>query len=54
MEEASNRRAKLTAAELRRMAGRTKEAERERKLLYLAERLEDAAKQAETADVLKH
>jgi len=54
MEEAMNLRKKLTAEELRRMAGRAKEAERERKLLFLAERLEDAAKEAEAADNTRH
>lgn len=54
MEEAMDLRKKLTAEELRRMAGRAKEAERERKLLFLAEKLEDAARQAQTADSTRH
>jgi hypothetical protein len=54
MEEATDLHKKLTADDLRRMAGRTKEAERERKLLFLAEKLEDAARQAKPADTTKH
>lgn len=54
MEEARDLRKKLTPSDLRRMAGRTNEAERERKLLFLAEKLEDAVRQVETSDTLKH
>jgi len=54
MDEAMDLRKKLTAEELRRMAGRAKEAERERKLLFLAEKLEDAARQAKAADGTRH
>ncbi|HXZ02840.1 MAG TPA: hypothetical protein VEI03_22820 [Stellaceae bacterium] len=54
MEEAMGLRKKLTADDLRRMAGRAHEAERERKLLFLAEKLEDAARRAEASQNLKH
>jgi hypothetical protein len=49
MEEATLVRMKIQAAELRLMAARTRESDRERKLLMLAEGLEDDVARLEEA-----
>jgi hypothetical protein len=50
MREAIIVRKKLAADDLRRMAKTAKEAERERKLLFLADTWEDEARRIETTD----
>jgi hypothetical protein len=50
MREAIALRKKFTAGDLRRMAETAKEPERERKLLFLADRWEDEASRTETTE----